>query len=126
VHAAVFVSFDDFEDFGGAADVDDALGDGEQHAEGRFVVETFADHAAITGFKNVQGEWFAGEKDDVKREEWNAVGRHRRQGLMITKARWGGERRLLGSGKRRGGGDKQAVNEVAAGEARSHGFKGFE
>ncbi len=76
VHAAVFVSLDEFQDFGGAADVDDTFRNGEEQAEGRIVVETLADHAPVPRFKNVQGELFAGEKNDVEREERNAIGGH--------------------------------------------------
>ena len=87
VHASVFKLLDDFEDFGGATDADDAVLHGEEHAKGRLGIEAFADHAAIARFKNVQGKLFAGEKNDVQGEERYAIRPHGLQGLMIAEGR---------------------------------------
>jgi hypothetical protein len=76
VHAPVFVTLDDFENFGRAAHADYPIREGKKHAEGRFGVEALADHSPIARLENVQGELFAGEKYDVKREERNAFRPH--------------------------------------------------
>jgi hypothetical protein len=73
IHAAVFVMLDDFQDFHRAADANDAVWKGQQHAEGRFRVEAFADHLAVARLKNVKRELFAWEKHDVQGKERNAI-----------------------------------------------------
>ena len=76
VHAPVFVTLDDFKNFGRAAHADYPIREGKEHAEGCFGVEALADHSAVARLENVQGELFAGEKYDVKREERNAFRPH--------------------------------------------------
>ena len=76
VHASVFVTLDDFENFGRATHADYPIREGKEHAEGCFGVEALADHSPIARLENVQGKLFAGEKYDVKREERNAFRPH--------------------------------------------------
>jgi hypothetical protein len=76
VHAAVFVTLDDLEDFRCTSYVNHSSRKGKEHAEGRFGVEAPADHTPIARLENVQGKLFAGEKYDVKREERNAFRPH--------------------------------------------------
>jgi hypothetical protein len=68
VEAAVGIFLGDADDFDGASNFGDALFMGANHAEGRMVGETFADHFFVAGLEDVQGQRSSGEEDDIKRE----------------------------------------------------------
>src|SRR5579863_8898059 len=53
VHAAVGIMLEDFQYLGGAANARDAVVHGQEHAEGGFGVEAFADHATVARLENV-------------------------------------------------------------------------
>jgi hypothetical protein len=76
VHAAVGIIFDDFQYLGCATNPRDAVVHGQEHAERRFGVEAFADHATVTRLENVQGKLFAGKKNDVEREQRYSIRPH--------------------------------------------------
>jgi len=76
VYAAVVVTLYDGTDFRGAADASQTLGQGEKHAEIRFLREAIFHHGAVTRLKNVQGKLSAGKEDDVQRKKRNAFWPH--------------------------------------------------
>jgi hypothetical protein len=76
VHAAVVVTLYDVENFSGAADVSEAIGQRKEHPEFGMILDAGFDHLAVARFENVQGEFRAGEKDDVQGEKRNAIRPH--------------------------------------------------
>src|SRR5258708_36306973 len=76
VHAAVFVAFNDVENFGGAADSRHSLGKGEKHAELGLFFQRVFHHFAVTWLENMQGKLRAGKEDDVQRKQRNAFRPH--------------------------------------------------
>src|SRR6266404_6314893 len=76
VHAAVVVTFNDFQNFGGAAGAGNSVREGEKHAEFGLVVEAIADHFAVARLENVQRKVSAGKKNDVQRKQRNAIRPH--------------------------------------------------
>jgi len=76
IHAAVTVALCDFQNFGGAADMRDTFGKGEQHAELGLFFQTAFHHSAVTRFEYVQGELRAGKQNDVQRKQRNAFRPH--------------------------------------------------
>jgi len=87
IHAAIFVTFDDFGDFSGAADSGDPFGKGEEHTELRLLFQVIFDHLAVSRLKNMQRHFRAGEKDDVQGKQRNAFRPHGSQVDMIAEGR---------------------------------------
>jgi hypothetical protein len=79
VHASVVIAFDDLDDFGGTANVGNAIGRSQQHSEFGFLLQAVSNHGAIAGLENVQRKVSAGKKNDVQRKKRDAIWPHRSQ-----------------------------------------------
>ena len=76
IHSAVGIASKDFHNLGCATDARDASGHGKQHAKLGTLAHAFIDHFPVTRLENMQREFSAGEKDDVKREKRDAIWPH--------------------------------------------------
>src|ERR1700730_1399393 len=76
IHSAIGITLEHFHNLGGATDSRDAVGHGKQHSKLRTLAHTLVDHFPVTGLENMQREFSAGKKNDVKRKERDAIWPH--------------------------------------------------
>ena len=69
VHTAVVVFFEDVDDFGGAANVDEPLVFGADDAERALLVKAFIDHLFVARLEDVQRQGRAGKQHQIERKK---------------------------------------------------------
>ena len=77
IHSAIRIACEHFHNFSGTTDARDAIRHGKQHAKLRPLAHAFIDHFPVTWLENMQRQFSAGEKDDVKREKRDAIWPHK-------------------------------------------------